>query len=45
MNIDNVKDNLILEIEKLIDIIRKEYPNLIDIPINYNLNKIVHIKN
>ena len=43
MNTKQVED-LIIEIEKLIKIIKKEYPNLVDIPKNYDLQKIVHIK-
>lgn len=44
MNIDNIKSHLISEIEKLIEIIKNEYSNLVDIPINYDLNELVHIK-
>ena len=44
MNINDVKNSLISEIEKLVEIIKKEYPNLVDIPIDYDLKKIVHIE-
>lgn len=44
MNENNIKQNLIKEIENLIHIIKKEYPNLVDIPENYNLEERVHIK-
>lgn len=44
MNIDNIKNNLISEIEKLIKIIEKEYPDLVDIPNSYDLNKMVHVE-
>lgn len=44
MNTNDVKKNLIYEIEKLIEIIKKEYPNLVDIPNNYNLIERVHIE-
>ena len=43
MNINNIKNNLISEIEKLIKIIREEYPNLVDTT-NYDLEKMVHIE-
>ena len=32
------------DINKLVEIIKKEYPNLVDIPIDYDLKKIVHIE-
>ncbi len=44
MDINNIKENLISEIEKLVEIIKKEYPNLVDIPTNYDLEKMVHIE-
>ena len=44
MNINDIKNSLIIEIEKLVEIIKKEYPNLVDIPIDYDLKKIVHIE-
>ena len=44
MNINDVKNSLISEIEKLVEIIKKEYPNLVDIPIEYDLKKVVHIE-
>ena len=45
MNTDVIKKILIKEIEELIKIIKYEYPNLIDIPINCDLNERVHIEN
>lgn len=39
MNISDIKNSLIIEIEKLVEIIKKEYPNLVDIPIDYDLKK------
>ena len=44
MNINNIKNNLITEIKKLVEIIRKEYPSLVDIPTNYDLQELVHIE-
>ena len=44
MEIDNIKNNLIVEIEKLVKIIKYEYPDLVNIPIEYDLYKIVHIE-
>lgn len=44
MNIDGIKNNLISEIQKLVKIIKKEYPNLVDIPVNYDLQELVHIE-
>ena len=44
MDINNIKNNLISEIEKLVKIIRNEYPNLVNISTNYDLEKIVHIE-
>ena len=44
MNINDIKNSLISEIEKLVEIIKKEYPNLVDIPINYDLKEMVHIE-
>ena len=44
MNTDSIKNNLICEIEKLVEIIKKEYPNLVDIPHNYDLRERVHIE-
>jgi len=44
MNINEIKNNLIFEIEKLIKIIRNEYPNLVDIPVEYDLNEMVRIE-
>ena len=44
-NIHDIKKNLIIEIEKLINIIKKEYKDLVDIPKSYNLNERVHIEN
>lgn len=43
MNVNDVKNSLIIEIEKLVGIIKNEYPNLVDIPDNYDLNEIVYI--
>ena len=45
MDIDNTKKELIKEIDKLVKIIKTEYPDLVDIPENYDLNEIVHIEN
>lgn len=44
VNINDIKNSLISEIEKLIEIIKKEYPNLVDIPTDYDLKKMVHIE-
>lgn len=44
MNVNDIKNSLISEIEKLVEIIKKEYPNLVDIPIEYDLKKMVHIE-
>ena len=44
MDTNNIKNNLITEIEKLVEIIRKEYPSLVDIPTNYDLQELVHIE-
>lgn len=44
MNIVDIKNNLISEIQKLVKIIKKEYPNLVDIPVNYDLQELVHIE-
>lgn len=44
MNIAGIKNNLISEIQKLVKIIKKEYPNLVDIPVNYDLQELVHIE-
>lgn len=44
MNIEEVKRNLIIEIKKLIEIIRNEYPELVDIPDDLNLEDRVHIE-
>lgn len=44
MNIADIKNNLISEIQKLVKIIKKEYPNLVDIPVNYDLQELVHIE-
>lgn len=43
-NINNIKNNLIVEIEKLVKIIKYEYSNLVNIPMEYDLYKIVHIE-
>ena len=43
-SIDIIKKNLIIEIEKLINIIKKEYKGLVDVPSDYDLNKVVHIE-
>lgn len=45
MNVSDIKNNLVSEIEKLINVIRNEYPDLVDLPDNYDLNKLVHIEN
>ena len=42
---ENIKNNLILEIEKIIKVIESDYPNITDIPVNYDLVKLVHIEN
>ncbi len=44
MDINNIKKNLISEIAKLIEIIKNEYPNLVDIPDDYSLEECVHIE-
>jgi len=44
MNIADIKNNLISEIQKLVKIIKKEYPNLVDVPVNYDLQELVHIE-
>ena len=44
MDTNNIKNNLITEIEKLVKIIKKEYPSLVDIPTNYDLQELVHIE-
>lgn len=44
MSIDIIKNNLIQEIEKLVAIIKKEYSNLVDIPLDCDLKERVHIK-
>lgn len=44
MDTNNIKNNLIAEIEKLVEIIKKEYPSLVDIPTNYDLQELVHIE-
>lgn len=44
MDINNIKNNLIFEIEKLVEIIKKEYPALVDIPADYDLKEMVHIE-
>lgn len=44
MNLNNIKENLIIEIENLIEIIKKEYPNYIDVPNKIDLVKRVHIE-
>lgn len=44
MDIKNIKNNLINEIEKLVEIIKNEYPDLVDLPIDYNLQELVHIE-
>ena len=44
MDINDIKNNLISEIEKSVKIIRKEYPNLVDISADYDLKKLVHIE-
>lgn len=44
MDINNIKNNLITEIEKLVKIIKKEYPSLVDIPTNYDLQELVHVE-
>ena len=44
MDINNIKNNLITEIEKLVEIIKKEYPSLVDISTNCDLEKLVHIE-
>lgn len=44
MNTNDIKNNLIYEIEKLVKIIKNEYPNLVDIPVDYDLKEMVHIK-
>lgn len=44
INLDDIKQNLIVEIRKCIDIIKNEYPDLVNIPDDYDLNKIVHIE-
>lgn len=45
VNISEIKNNLVSEIEKLVKIIKNEYPDLVDLPDNYDLNKLVHIEN
>lgn len=40
MNINDIKNNLIAEIEKLVEIIKKEYPNFLI----YQLTMIVNIE-
>lgn len=42
---DSIKNNLILEIEKYINIIKNEFPDLNHIPDDYDLNERVHIEN
>lgn len=44
MNIADIKNNLISEVQKLVKIIKKEYPNLVDVPVNYDLQELVHIE-
>ena len=44
VNLSDIKNNLVSEIEKLIKVIRNEYPNLVDLPVNYDLDKLVHIE-
>lgn len=44
MQVNEIKSNLIYEIEKLIRIIKSEYGELVDIPKVYDLNKMVHIE-
>lgn len=44
MDTNNIKNNLITEIKKLIEIIIQEYPSLVDIPTNYDLQELVHIE-
>lgn len=44
MNIENIKNNLIIEIDKLIKIIRIEYSTLADIPKELDLENRVHIE-
>lgn len=44
MNVAGIKNNLISEIQKLVKIIKKEYPNLVDVPVNYDLQELVHIE-
>lgn len=43
-NIENIRRNLISEIEKLIEIIKKEYPSYVDLPDNLDLENRVHIE-
>ena len=43
-NIDVIKRNLIKEIEKLIEIIKTEYPNYVDLPEDLDLENRVHIE-
>lgn len=45
MDISNIKSNLVSEIEKLVEIIKNEYPNLVDIPDDCDFSKRVHIEN
>ena len=44
MNINEIKNSLILEIEKYIEIIRNEYSELVDIPEDLDLEGRVHIE-
>lgn len=43
-NVEVIRENLIIEIEKLIEIIKREYPEYVDLPEDLNLENRIHIE-
>ena len=42
-NVGVIRENLIIEIEKLIEIIKREYPEYVDLPEDLDLENRIHI--